>query len=195
MATFFRLRARHNLSGALSLLTYYWDSAGGTPTAVATEAGLRVRAFWVSFASHIPNTSTVQIDGFGDEIDEATGAIVGTFTGPAVASVNGTSAADGLPRQTQGLLKFGTAGIVAGRRITGRQYLPAPNETDNTGGLPTAAYVADLNTAANLLGTTIVTPISQRVWHRPGLAGAGLSFPVTSRAGSTSWAVLRSRRN
>lgn len=195
MATFFRLRARHNLSGALSLLTYYWDSAGGTPTAVATEAGLRVRAFWVSFASHIPNTSTVQIDGFGDEIDEATGAIVGTFTGPAVASVNGTSAADGLPRQTQGLLRFGTAGIVAGRRITGRQYLPAPNETDNTGGLPTAAYVADLNTAANLLGTTIVTPISQRVWHRPGLAGAGLSFPVTSRAGSTSWAVLRSRRS
>lgn len=193
MATFFRLRARLSLSGALSLLTYYWDSTGGTPAAVATEAGLRVRAFWASFASHIPNSSTVTIDGFGDEIDEATGAIVGTFTGVPVASVNGTSGADGLPRQTQGLLKYGTAGIVAGRRIAGRQYIPAPNETDNTGGLPTAAYVADLNAAAALLGTTIVTPIGQRVWHRPG-AGPGLSFPVTSRSASTSWSVLRSRR-
>jgi hypothetical protein len=194
VATFFRLRARHLQGSQVSLLTYYWDSTGGTPAAVATEAGLRVRAFWVSFASHIPNTSTVTIDGFGDEVNEANGSIVGTFTGPAVASVNGTGGGDGLPRQTQGLLRYGTGGIVAGRRITGRQFIPSPSETDNTGGLPTALYTADLNTAANLLGTTIVTPISQRVWHRPG-AGAGLSFPVTSRSAGSGWAVLRSRRS
>ena len=106
MATFYRMRARVTSLGTVALCTYYWDSTGGTPAAVATEAAARVRAFWSSFVVRIPNTSTVVIDGFGDEVDEATGQIVGAFAGTTPANVNGTGAGDLLPNQTQGLLRY-----------------------------------------------------------------------------------------
>ena len=194
MATFYRMRARVTSLGVTALFTYYWDSTGGTPAAIATEAGARVRAFWASFAARIPNTATVVTDGFGDEVDEATGQIVGAFAGAAPANLNGTGAGDLLPNQTQGLLRYTTGSIINGRRVVGRQFIPFAQETDNTGGLPVGAYTSALQTAANLLGTTVVTPIAQRVWHRPGPSGAGLSVVVTGRTPASSWAVLRSRR-
>lgn len=202
MATFLRTRAIASVpsSGGDSLLTYFWDSAGGTPTQVMTEAQARVRAFWSSFAAFFPSTGSVIFDPVGDEVEETTGQIVGQFTAPGVANVNGTGPGERLPYQTQGLIQLRTGLFRDGRRVQGRQFIPLPAETDSTSGFPNPAYVAGLQTAANLLGTTIVTPIAQRVWSRPREASialpsrAGLSTPVTARKVSAQWAVLRSRR-
>jgi hypothetical protein len=198
MATFLRTRAIVSApaEGGDSLITYYWDSTGGTPVQVMTEAQARVRAFWENWKPQLPVTSSVIYNPVGDEVDEATGQIVGQFSAAGVAVTNGTSAGERLPYMTQGLLRFSTASFIGGRRLQGRQNIPLPAETDNGSGVPNPAYRAALQTAANILGTTIVTGISQRVWHRPDpLTGiGGLSAPVTARTVGTQWAVLRSRR-
>ena len=197
MATFLRTRATVSApaEGGDSLITYYWDSTGGTPVQVMTEAQARVRAFWENWKPQLPTTCTVFYNPVGDEVDEVTGTIVGQFTAAGVASTNGTNAGERLPYMTQGLLRYSTASFIAGRRLQGRQNIPLPAETDSTSGTPNAAYRAALQTAANILGATIVTGISQRIWHRPVAGVGGLSAAVTSRTPSAEWAVLRSRRH
>lgn len=196
MATFYRQRAVFDnpSGGGKSLFTFYWDSAGGTPASIATEAAARVRAFFNSMVTLFPNSGTATVNAFGDEVEETNGQIVGTFVGTPVATVTGTGSGDFLPMQTQGLLRLQTGSFINGRRVAGRIFLPNQLETFNTGGAPLASWVTAVNTAAALLGTTVVTPIAQRVWHRPGPAGAGLSVVVTGRSASTNWAILKSRR-
>lgn len=202
MATFLRTRAVVSApaEGGDSLITYYWDSAGGTPVQVMTEAQARVRAFWENWKPQLPVTCTVTYDPVGDEVEETTGVIVGQFVAAGVAGTNGTNAGERLPYMTQGLIRYTTATFRDGRRLKGRQNIPLPAETDSSAGVPNAAYRAALQTSANLLGTTIVTGISQRIWSRPRPASialparAGLSAAVTSRTTSAEWAVLRSRR-
>lgn len=200
MATFFRNRARLVSGGVTALSTYYWDSTGGTPAAIATEAGARVRAMWESYKANIGGAAVITVDGFGDEIDETNGQIVGQFVGTPPAVVNATGVGDILPLQTQALIRLGTSTFIAGRRVQGRIYVPYALESASTGGVPIGAVITALTTAAGLLGTTIVTGISQRVWHRPadpvlGPATPGLSVVVTSRSVAPTWSVLRSRRD
>lgn len=203
MATFYRTRAvlAVNAGASSSLLTYYWDSTGGTPTAVVTEAHARVRAFWNSFAAQIGSNSTLTINPVADEVEETNGQIVNQQVGTLPAAVVFTSAGEYLPMQTQALLKLGTSIFRDGRRVSGRQFIPGLTEPANTaGGQPLASVMTALGTAAALLGTTVVTPINQRVWSRPRAADAthsarsGLSVVVTSRTTGASWAVLKSRR-
>jgi hypothetical protein len=107
-----------------------------------------------------------------------------------------TAAGDALPYATQGLLRLGTAAFIGGRRVQGRQFIPGLTETANAGtpAQPTTSVMTSMQNAANLLGTTVVTPINQRVWHRPKLGTGGLSTPVITRSISPTWAVLKSRR-
>lgn len=198
MATFLRSKAvlAPNAGVPASLLTYYWDSAGATPAALATEAHARVRAFWNSFSGSTAGGAILTIDPVVDEIEETNGQIVGQHTGTLPAAVTFGIAGDPLPLQTQGLLVLSTATFINGRRLKGRQFLPLPLESSNTavGGV-SATYLTALNTAAALLGTAVVTPMSQRVWHRPVGGSGGLSAAVISRSPSPRWAVLRSRRS
>lgn len=197
MATFIRTRAtlQNPGVGPAVLLTYYWDSAGGTGTAIVTEAMARVRAFWASFAGQVPSGSVLTFNTVGDEIEETNGQIVNQYTGTLPAAVAFSLGTDGLPLQTQGLLRLQTATFVNGRRLGGRQFIPYPGEIANAnGGIPTSTYLTALNTAAALLGTTVVTPVSQRIWHRPQGGSGGLTAVVTARSASSQWAVLKSRR-
>jgi hypothetical protein len=179
----------------VALLTYYWDSAGATPVQLATEAHARVRAFWNSFNSQTLGGCTLVINPVADEIEETTGQIVNQHVGTVGVPPSFAAAGDALPLQTQGMLSLSTSTFVAGRRLKGRQFLPFPLEGSNTSlGTVSPTYTTALNTAAALLSTAVVTPMSQRVWHRPVGGSGGLSAAVSSRAASTQWAVLKSRR-
>lgn len=198
MATFLRTRGQLQVlgQGTPSLVTHYWDSAGGSGVALATEAVARVRAFWNSFAAWVGSGSTWTPNLVVDEIEETTGALVNQYAASAPAGVAFTATGDALPLFTQGLLRYGTAAFIDGRRVQGRTYVPGVVESSSAGNpaAPIPAYITALNTAAALLGTTIITPMSQRVWHRPGPRGAGLSAPVITRQAANTWAVLKSRR-
>lgn len=199
MAAFLRTRAVMQDPGISPpvLLTYYWDGTGGTDVALVTEAMARVRAFWDSFKVHVHAGVALTFNTVGDFVEETGGEIVSQATGTAPAAVTFTGPTDVLPLATQGLLNLSTGTFINGRRVKGRQFIPFPVEGDNVnGGIPSSVnYVAGLNAAAAFLGTTIVTPMTQRVWHRPNGGSAGLSVPVTARQASSSWATLKSRRS
>lgn len=197
MATFLRFRStlvNPGISGT-GLVTTYWDSAGGTGAALATEAAARVRAFFNSLASSFAGGSVWTPNLTVDEIEETNGVLVNQYSATAPAAVAFTGTGTSLPPQTQYLLRFNTATFTGGRRISGRMFLgPCLLGGMTTGGIPTTTQVTALNNAAALLGTTIVTPMSQRVWHRPKNGTGGLTAVVTSRQASTAYSVLRSRR-
>lgn len=198
VASFYRSRATLTInSGASSaLLTYYWDGTGAAPAALVTEQMARVRAFWNSLAATIQGGCTLVFNPVSDLIDEATGAIVGQDAGTLPAAVAFTGAGGYAPLQTQALLRLSTSSFVAGRRVTGRQFIPGLGSVSVTaGGNPAAALLTSLQTAANLLGTTVVTPTTQRVWHRPKAGVGGLSVPVSARTVASTFAILRSRRS
>lgn len=195
------LRTRYVLAvnaGALPecLLTFYWDGTGGTDTALVTEAHARVRAYFAAFATRIMGGSTLAFTyPEGDFIEETTGQIVSQAVGSIPAAVSFTATGDPLPTQTQALVQFRSGTFINGRRVVGRQYIPGLSETANdTAGAVATAVRTDITTGLNALGTTIVTPMGQRIWHRPVNGAGGLSVPVTARSVSNQWSVLRSRR-
>lgn len=198
-ASLFRVRATLTVGGVPCLHTTYWDDVslvGGT--ALATEALARVRAFWNSIASLPKSTTTISFDTQVVQLGINTGQPVGAFTGSAPAAVTFSGAADPLPPATQFLVKYSTGVFIGGRALVGHSYLPGFVETTNdTDGTPTAATITSVNTALGLLGTTIVSPINQVVWHRPGAINAptGQAEPVTSRTAIDRWAVQKGRRS
>lgn len=204
MATFFRTKGTLNVAGIgnLCLITHYWDSTGASPAAIVTEALARVRAQFNAMAAVIAGSSVLTLTAAADEIEETDGQIVGQTVGTLPAAVVFTTAGQVMPAQNQGILALSTGTFINGRRLQGRQYIPGFTVGANTanGTLATTTQNA-INAGAVLLGTTVVTPINQRVWHRPllnPLTGAvinpGLSAIVTSRAARSTWSVLRSRR-
>lgn len=198
MASFLRTRTTLTMggSGAKCLSQYYWDATGASMAVLVTEAHARVRAFWAALANAIPSSSLLSFEPLADEIEESTGQILGQHAGTLPSVVTFTNANEPLPFQTQGLIRFDTGTYVAGRRLKGRMFVPGASEDRNVSGFPLTAYVTQMQTAANALGTTIVDPMAQRVWHRPGPSGVGgLTVPVMSRVASAQWHVLKSRRS
>lgn len=199
MATFLRARATLQLVGMSTpaLITSYWDSTGAAIGLLATEAVARDRAFWGALAAQITNGAAYTPNLVVDEIEETTGTLVNQVTAAAPAAVAFTGSGDGVPWATQALVRFATNSFINGRRVQGRRFIPGCLETQNSGTVPQpqSGLLTALGNANTALGTTIVTPIGQRIWHRPGALGAGLSVPVTARQVSTSWAILKSRRS
>lgn len=199
MATFLRTRASLQIVGQStpSLITHYWDSTGAAIGLLATEAVARVRAHFAALNTSIAAGAIYTPNLVVDEIDENTGALANQISASAPAAVSFTGANDPLPFFTQALERYATNLYVNGRRVQGRSYVPGITELFSTGNppVPTSTVLASLVTAMSALGTTIVTPMSQRVWHRPGPSGPGLSTPVISRSAAPYWAVLKSRRS
>lgn len=198
MATFLRARSTFQVLGQSTpaLITTYWDSAGGTGVALATEAQARVRAFFNSLAGTLASGSQWTPNLVVDEIEETTGALVNQYAATAPAAIVFSGSGDALPLFTQGLVRYGTASFLGGRRLQGRMFVPGFTETGSTGNpaAPSSVVASAMATAMPLLGTTIVTPMSQRVWHRPSAAAAGLSAPIITRQFAPTWAILKSRR-
>lgn len=198
MATFLRSRATLQIpgQGSPSLITRYWDSTGAGIGALATEAVARDRAFFNSLAASVVAGSTYTPNLVVDEIDEVTGNLVNQIAAAPPAAVAFTGAFDALPYFVQGLMRLSTNLFVNGRRTQGRMFIPGLMENGSAGApaAPTAALVTSLTTAAATLSAVVVSPINQRVWHRPSLAGPGLSTVVTARSIAPTWAVLKSRR-
>lgn len=192
-----RLRAVVTIGGVQCLHTTYWsDSAVVGDTAAATEAAARVRAFWSSLAPLITGGGSLSIDPTTIILNSANGQAVGAGAGSPPATVTFTAAGDVVPLASQALLRYETGVYIAGRRFRGRTFIPGLTEASSAGTGPIAGTVSAINTAAGLLGTTVVSALTQAVWHRPSAPGAsdGQWQAVTSRVCQPKWAVLKGRR-
>jgi hypothetical protein len=197
--TIFRVRTSWSGSdSAGSLSTHYFGTTSGTPSVADIQACIdRIRDFWTALNGHIATGVNWSVGGIVDHIDAVNGDLVGS-TSAVTRTGTGTLSGDPLPAQTQGLIQWTTAAIVDSHRLRGHTYVPAPIETDSTGGAPVAAYVTALGTA--VAAALVTGTYTLGVWHRPVFSPPGTLVrngewdSCTGGVGKGTWAVLRSRR-
>lgn len=123
-------------------------------------------------------------------IDSTTGTLTGNTTiAPEAVSLGGS--ADILPPTVQGLIRWKTGLVVAGRRLRGRTFLPGFLESLNqSNGTPSGTLVAAVNalTSTYISGTGAAPLVVYGPTHHA-------FSEVDSGDMWTQWASLRSRRD
>lgn len=153
-----------------------------------------LQSFFNGIKTLLPTDVTIQVPGAGDEIDDGTGALVGSWTTAAPAAVVGTSVA--VYAAPNGMCVDWLTGTVRGhRRMQGRTFIvPVTTAFMQSNGAPNTTAISTLQTAA----TTLVGSASTagwRVWGRKTATLPGTSALVTGSRVPTFWCVLRSRRD
>lgn len=187
MANVARLQIQLTGAGVVgpSVMTLYEDAAvAGLPAAVVT--------FLNAIKNSFPDDVTFVVPGGGDTFDAATGTLNGTWSDGGGGSVTGTDA--GSFQLGAGFrIKWGTAGIVNGRRVKGTTFMvPAASVLFGTDGRITSASLASLSAAL----TTYLAAVStkQVIWSRPIPGRAGSIHQVTTATIPSIPTALRSRR-
>ena len=174
------------LSGLPGVCTFYFDS-----TVVDMGA---LRTLWVALAAVFPNGCTISIPNSGDQFNEGTGTITGTWSGPAQATIAGSGGTGTYAAASGVMLRWTPNGVVDGRRPIGKTYLvPAVSSCWNS----TGGVVSTLQTTLNNAITTFLGAYAggAKLWHRKNSKGAGLALTILSGATSQRQVVLRSRRD
>lgn len=174
------------VAGTPWFTSMHFSTAGGSGGAAAAVAA--VDAFLDNFQGGIENSVTWLTRPLVEDIDPATGNILGTFSVSQVGGA-GTNANDPLPWQTQYCISWLTGVYVSGRQVRGKTYIPGLCEDSNG---PLGVPGSSFNTAANtaIAGLLAATPDLQ-VYSR--LHGA--SYLVSAGQIPARWSVLRSRRD
>lgn len=160
--------------------------------------------FIADISGLIPNDVDLHVDPFGDQIDETTGDLVGSWSDTAVGDTTGTGGTD--YAAPVGMCVDWLTGVVMDmHRLRGRTFIvPCSSAQFDTDGSPTVTAVAALQSAGDAL---IAHSGQLLVWHRPRAARAadGSRPAVIARAGGYASVnaahvpdlavVLRSRRD
>lgn len=149
-----------------------------------------LRAFFLSIATHFPSVLTWSFPNSGDQLESATGTLVGGWTQAAASPVVGTSSGASFASGVGARVVWGTNGIVAGRRLKGATFLTSIDSTEfaNDGTLE-ASFIASLQSAAD----TLVGKNSLSVWSRPRNGVSGFAS-IESATIPDRVTALRSRR-
>jgi hypothetical protein len=152
-----------------------------------------IRTFFDAIKQYLPSGLTITVPSSGDNIDDGTGDIVGTWsvaTPPIVVSGTGAGAYAG---NAGAVVHWLTDDVVNGRRVRGRSFLvPLTSAAYDTGGSLIAGALTILSNAAAALVTA--TSLRMQVWHRPQPPAAGSSHPINGSRVPDLAVSLRSRR-
>lgn len=155
-----------------------------------------VEDFFQSAGVVVAGQITMNVEGSGFLVDEATGIASGTW-----ASTGGdrpvTGGGSGAYMGPAGVcVTWRTASLINGRIVKGRTFLvPAASSICEADGSISNSLRTTVLTAAAALATN--STVTFGVWHRPSLspAGPGSFEPVINASVSDQIAVLRSRRS
>lgn len=178
--------------GAPGFSDFYITNAGLKQTAVDNGAA-GVRAFFDAIKGALPGVQ-IQVQQEVQELDTATGALIGIEnTSTLLPVVNGSATASG-PAPVGAVVSWSTNGVNRGRRVRGRTFIVPLNDAafDGTGSLTTTT-VNLLSAAATALRTSAAYEIN--IWSRPRSGAGGAAFPIESSHVPDMAAVLRSRRD
>jgi hypothetical protein len=195
-----RAKLRWSIPGAgnaFSVLHFDGWSAGGPNPTELSDLATKLNAFVTSIKAYLPNVVTVQVMNEMEEINEATGEMIGVFSTTVLAAQAGTaSATAGWAAAAGAVITWNTPGVRNGRRVRGRTFIvPLSNEAWDVDGSLKAVPLNGLNSAATALRTA--SGIGQlQVWSRPSAPGAsdGVAFEALSHRIPDFSAILRSRR-
>lgn len=172
--------------------------AGATESA-AVEATQRVTAFWTALRNTTIATLSMRVEPEVAVINPLDGETSAYVIGGG-ATITGNSVQPALPYFTQGLIRLTTAGVVGGRRVQGRIFIPGLYQgAQDADGTPSAGFLAGLSAGAGAL--TAAGPSQLVVWSRPvarinpPLVRAGTQHNVIGATARDKFAVLRSRRD
>lgn len=197
----YRTKVKWTIPGAgTALSVLHWQGAETQldGQAEANDAVAKTHAYLTPLLAIIPNVVKVQALAEVEEINPASGDLIGFWTGGTNAERSGTtSTTAGWAAAAGAVISWYTAGIRNGRRVRGRTFVvPLSNECWDVDGTLKAASLTSLNNAANALRTgTDVTRLA--VWGRPTGPGAtdGVVHVVLSHRIPDFSAILRSRRS
>ena len=158
-----------------------------------------LRDFYSTIATTTPSGVSFDFPMSGEELDSATGNLLGTWTGPARATVTGTNAGT-FTLGVGGRVTWLTAGTVRNRRVRGTTYLvPLAHGAYDTSGLLTPDTASYFEGAAAALSS--VSGAALDIWSRPipatvggPPAAAGQANEVTGVLVSRQVSWLRTRR-
>lgn len=177
-----------------------WTGVAGTPWYTnlffagtgSTDAQAAVdswREFLVGFSFQFYRLVGADVDPFVASVDVATGDVVGGFTVNPGATIFGQETSNPLPFQTQALSTLRTPLYVGGRNLRGRVFLPGYTEASNdANGMLDVTRAQDIDDQWDIL---LASGPDLLVWSKTN----GVSAPVASTQTSTTWSVLRSRRD
>lgn len=191
----FTMTAMHRISVAWQ----NWPGAPGVSQLFMTGGIVQanvdaVRSFFNAMVGVLPSGLTIQVPSIGDDLDDATGKIVGAWNVATTPPVVTGTATGAYPGNAGAVIHWQTALVKNGRRVRGRTFIvPLSSATayESNGSL-SSTTITTLQTAANGL-VTALTP-NFCVWHRPtGFSGG--EFASIASAKVPDLAVsLRSRR-
>jgi hypothetical protein len=182
-------RLRVTFSGASigsGVATHYAlsSASGGQPA---------VKAFWTSVAAFMFSGVSIHVPNSGDQLDDATGVVIGAWSGGTAATIAGSGAGSTYAAGVGMGVDWLTTTLHGRRRIRGRTYIvplsPGNFDTDGTIYNPTAASV--LTDATFMLSSA---PGAFVIWHRPVGGSGGVSAPITSAVVPDKVSWLKSRR-
>jgi hypothetical protein len=180
--------------GGNAVTNFYFRSVSGTEL---TALG----AFITACKPYLPSTITYTIPSSGDTIDEATGALTGSWSATAPSPIAGTGVnMAGTPIGIE--VAWLAAAVVDNHRPVGKTlWVPASATGIGNNGAVAPAAITAMNSAA---ATFLASAVNFAIWHRPRKASAGPP-PVTFRPGLAMTpggavtrplvCVLRSRRS
>lgn len=177
-----------------------WDGLPGLPGVSvhyslgtdATAAVAALVAFFNAGKGNFPTGLSWQVPSSGDTINDANGALSGTWSGASGSTI---AANGGTGTYASGVgyrVKWRTAGLAAHKRVVGSTFLvPLLGSLYASNGTIAGGTVTSTQTAAN----TLVAASVLRIWHRgPKGASAGASYVIQTAEVPQKVATLRSRR-
>lgn len=186
MTTMRRLRVEWNgLSGLPGISTFYVGPASPNVSAFVT--------YFNAVKALFPSALTWNIPSSGDEIDDATGALTGSWVGSGGGSVVATGGVNPYAAGVGYVTSWQTGIIHGGRRVKGRTFM-APTVTGmfDTNGTLTGPNLATAQAAASALAAS---GVAWGVWSRPTVGRAGLYCAVNAATVADQVTSLRSRRS
>lgn len=181
-----------------SVLHFSTNSESAPVQADADDVATKVATFLTSLRNHIPGTISLQRLADVEEINEATGDLIGVFSTTTTAAASGSlPSTEKWAAPVGAVITWTTAGIRNGRRVRGRTFLvPLGSSVFDTDGTIGTTPMNGINSLSAALyaasGTT-----SLAVWGRPSAPGAtdGVAYNVLSHKVPDMAAVLTTRRS
>jgi hypothetical protein len=152
-----------------------------------------IRTFYDALKGMIPNGITIQVPSSGDQINEATGAITGVWSGAVQTGITGNNVAV-YSGPTGACINWRTGNLINGRRPMGRTFIvPLASTAFEVNGTLSATTLANLQSAADTLIASLAGEL--KIWHRPNAQGPGANVTVLTAQIPDMGAILRSRRS
>lgn len=187
MATIHRLVVTWNgIAGMPGYTNFYFNSTGTPDVSVVT-------AFFDALKSSVPTGLSWTVPSSGDSFNDATGALLGGWSGSGGGTVTSTAVDVDWAGGTGAVINWLTDTVVGNRRLRGRTFIVPIITANYDNGSLTSSFQTGLQDAAlEFLDNSDPEPV---VWHRPVGGSGGVSADITDAQVPDLAAVLRSRRD